>query len=63
MKKLADECKNPQEYWFKNWAKVNKNAVDLQERIDRAIEYIENYFIKDSFTTIQLLAILKGKSE
>ena len=43
-----------------------KEKIKLQQRIDKAIEYIENMYgneIEFNFKREQLLEILKGKSE
>lgn len=42
MNKKIDTCENREDYWFKSWNYANKKAIDLQNRIDKAIEYI-NY--------------------
>ena len=38
MEKFYKKCKDGQDYWFKNWAKANRKAINLLDKIDKAIE-------------------------
>lgn len=65
--KIIDTCENRNDYWFKSWNYANKKAIDLQQRIDKAIEYLKDRKEDNECCSVcsvmsdRLLEILGGK--